>query len=573
MILIGNGVSPGIAVGKIHIHGKFHIEPEKGFCAGGEERSQILHYETVKQLAIDELEKIRLNIEKLDSEKAGIFKAHQDIADDIVINEEIHNKILKEHWNAEWAVYKVYDTFLQMVRNAPDPLIAQRASDFEDVCNRILRIMLGIKDDMLSKINEPVIIAACDLLPSDTASMDKVKILAILTETGGATSHSAIIAKSYGIPAVLGINGLMETVKQGQLVTVNAIDGTVNTEPDNTYIKEHILKRDTFLSSKELTEAFRNREGRTKDNVKIDIDINITSAAKQELDAEKYVDSVGLFRTEFLYMGRDTLPSEKEQLNHYKKVLECFKNRPVVLRTVDIGGDKVLSSLDLPKEENPFMGNRAIRFCFNYPDIFKTQIRAALRASVYGNLWLMLPMISSLEDIRKAKDFINSVREELKNEGKPFGEIKTGIIIEIPSIALIVNQAVKEVDFASIGTNDLCQYLCAADRMNSAVETYYQSYHPAMFTVINNVIKTFNKAGKPISVCGEMASDPLVTPVLIGFGIRKLSMGAAAVPVIKRALSDFTVKQAEQIAKKVLKFSTASEVEKYLTRQIAPALI
>ena len=572
MILIGNGVSPGIAVGKIHIHGKFHIKPEEGFCDRGEERTQILHYETVKKLAIDELEKIRLNLEKRDREKAGIFRAHQDIADDIVINEEIHNKILKEHWNAEWAVYKVYDTFLQMVRNAPDPSISQRAIDFEDVCNRILRIMLGMKTEMFSKIREPVIIAADDLLPSDTALMDKKKVLAILTETGGATSHSAIIAKSYGIPAILGITGLLKAVKHGQTVTVNALDGTVNTEPDNVLIEEHIIKRNAFLNEKEINETYRKSEGQTKDNVKIDIDLNIANASKQELEAEKFVDSVGLFRTEFLYMGRDTLPAEKEQIVHYRKVLEKFKNRHVVLRTIDIGGDKMLSSMDLPKEDNPFLGNRAIRFCFNYPEIFKTQIRASLRAAVYGNMWLMLPMINSLEDIRRAKDIINNIREELKNEGKPFGDIKIGIIIEIPSIALVVNQVVKEVDFASIGTNDLCQYLCAADRMNSAVEPYYQSYHPAMFTLINNIIKTFNKEGKSISVCGELASDPLAVPVLIGFGIRKLSMGAASVPVIKRIIADLTVKQAEQIAKKVLNFSTATEAEKFLTEQLTPSL-
>jgi phosphotransferase system enzyme I (PtsI) len=267
-------------------------------------------------------------------------------------------------------------------------------------------------------------------------------------------------------------------------------------------------------------------------------------------------------------MGRDTLPAEEEQFTVYRKVFECFGSRPVVLRTLDIGGDKKLSSMTFPKEENPFLGNRALRFCFSYPEIFKTQIRAALRASVHGNLWLMLPMAASLDDIRRAKEIIASVKDELKNEGKPFADAKTGIMVEVPSIALVADLAAEEVDFASIGSNDLCQYLCAADRMNSDVENYYQSYHPAMFRMIKQVTQSFVNAGKPISICGELASDPSAVPLLIGLGLRKLSVGSAAVASVKRTIASLTIEKCEDIAAKILELPTAAQVQEYLASSV-----
>jgi phosphotransferase system enzyme I (PtsI) len=452
-----------------------------------------------------------------------------------------------------------------MVQRARDPLIALRSADFEDVRRRLLRLWYGTEEEGLASIREPMIVAAKDLLPSDTATMDKNKVLAILTETGGSTSHSAIIAKSYGIPAVLGIPGLLEAVKQGCIAAVNASEGIVNLEPSNTVIEEYSQKSAALSRDRKITETFRSREALTADHVKIDIGLNIANADEQELEAAEYVDSVGLFRTEFLYMGRDNLPDEEEQYLIYRKVLERFGNRPVTLRTLDIGGDKKLTSMELPREENPFLGNRALRFCFSHPDIFETQIRSCLRASAYGNLWLMLPMVGSLDDITKAKETINILKADIKKEGIPCGDIKIGIMIEIPSIALIAKHAAREVDFASIGSNDLCQYLCAADRMNSTVETYYQSYHPAMLTLIRDTVRAFNDAGKPISVCGELGGDPLAVPVLLGFGMRKLSMGASSVAEVKRTIASLTLKETEEIAERALKFTTAGEIQTYLS--------
>jgi phosphotransferase system enzyme I (PtsI) len=263
-------------------------------------------------------------------------------------------------------------------------------------------------------------------------------------------------------------------------------------------------------------------------------------------------------------MDSSTLPSEEEQFSVYRKVLKCYGNRPVILRTLDIGGDKKISGFKFPHEENPFLGNRALRLCFSYPDIFTTQLRAALRASVYGNLWLMFPMVTSLEDIRKAKEYIELTKEELKKEKVSFAEIKTGIMIEVPSIALAADLAAQEVDFASIGSNDLCQYLCAADRMNSAVESYYQSYHPSMFRLIKNTVHEFNKHGKSISICGELGADEKALPALIGMGLRKYSMGYSSLAAIKRKVAGIKVKECEEIAAKVLEFKTSAEIKEYL---------
>ncbi|MCL1928607.1 MAG: phosphoenolpyruvate--protein phosphotransferase [Treponema sp.] len=563
-ILTGNGVSPGVAVGTIHVYSGSQIVPEKKMCPPGEEQSHLDRYESVKKKALDELEQIFLAMERKDPEKAKIFKAHQDIINDVAINEEIPEKILNEQCSGDWAIYTIYETFLRMVKKAKDPLIAERAADFDDVRGRLLRLWHGRNDEGLSVLEKPVIIAAKELLPSDTASMDPSNVLAILTETGGVTSHSAIIAKSYGIPAVLGIQNLFEHIKHDQPAAVDAIEGKIYLDPDKSIVEKYTKKAEAWRLEIVMDEFHLKTEASTTDNVRIDIGINIANADEKELRASEYCDSVGLFRTEFLYMGRGELPGEEEQFIIYKKVLERFGKKPVVLRTLDIGGDKTLQSMELPKEDNPFLGNRALRLCFSYPDIFKTQIRACLRASVYGNLWIMLPMVGSIDDIRKAKDFIFSVRDNLKKEGKSCGDFKLGIMIEIPSIALIANIAAKEVDFASIGSNDLCQYLCAADRMNGMVEPYYQSYHPSMFRLLKETIEAFSDAGKPISICGELGGDPLAVPVLIGYGIRKLSMGAASVAAVKRIISGLTVTMAEEMAHKVLEFATAEEIKTYL---------
>jgi phosphotransferase system enzyme I (PtsI) len=568
MILAGQGVSSGIAVGKIHVYSCLRPEPKESFCRPGEERNQWDRYKEVQEKALAELDTVRRNLEKDDPEQAKIFAAHQDIVNDVAIHEEISDKILSRRCRGDWAVFTVYGQFLRMIQRVKDPLIAQRSADFEDVRRRLLRIWYNQNDDGSTKLKSPVIIAAHDLLPSDTAALDRNMVQAILTETGGAASHSAIIAKSYGIPAVLGIAGLLDSVSGGQLAAVDADQGSVLLDPDEDTIRAFRRREKVFRQSRETTASFLKKDAVTGDGVRIGIGLNIANAGGEELESADYVDSVGLFRTEFLYMGRDTLPSEEEQFTVYKKILERFGNRPVTLRTLDIGGDKTLDSIRLPKEDNPFLGNRALRLCLNRPDIFRTQIRSCLRASMYGNLWIMFPMVGSIDDILAAKEFVGGVRMELEREGRACGTYKTGIMIEVPSIALIADKAAAEVDFASIGSNDLCQYVCAADRMNSSVAGYYQSYHPGLFRLVGETVKAFTGAGKPLCICGELGGDHLAVPALAGLGMRKFSMGSASLGRIKQTLAKLTLAQAEELARKVLRCAAAGEVEQHL-RQFA----
>ena len=370
MLLNGKGAAPGIVLGSIFVYKKNINIPVKKIVPAGEEQSHLDHYLEIKKKAIDELEKIMLIVKEHDPQKAEIFKAHQAIVDDVVMNEEIPAKILNEHWAGDWAVYYVYENVLAVLRKTADPLIAERAVDFTDVRSLLLRLWNNQENENLSFLSEPVIIAAHDLMPSDTASLDREKVLAILTETGGITSHTAIIAKSYGIPAVLGIKGLLDVVKQGQIAAVNAGEGTVILEPEEAVAKEYKNKIGVLRREKSEAERFRDMEARTTDGVKIDIGLNISNIGDEELKAFRCTDFVGLFRTEFLYMGRGTLPSEDEQFSAYRNALESFPGRQLTLRTLDIGGDKKLSSIELPHEDNPFLGNRALRLCFSRTDLF-----------------------------------------------------------------------------------------------------------------------------------------------------------------------------------------------------------
>ena len=572
MVLRGKSAAAGIVTGGIYIYNSEIFTPSESFIPSGEEQAHLDRYQFVKKLVIEELEAIRLSMEKLDPAKALIFEAQKEIADDIVINEEIPAKILNDKWAGDWAIHKVYEGVISLLRLTKDAIISERTADFDDVRSQLLKFWYAgdldrKKNEGLSRLTEPVIIVSYDLKPSDTASLDKDKVLAILTETGGETCHTAIIARSYGIPAVLGIEGLLGKVKQGQYAAVNAAEGTVIIDPSDDVISDFKKKSELFKLDMAAAKSFRDRECRMKSGEKVDIGLNVSTAFENEdeLKAQKYSDYAGLLRTEFLFLGRNDAPPEDEQFAYYRNILECFGKKPVILRALDIGADKQVPYLNIKREENPFLGIRGIRYCFENLKIFTTQLRAVLRSSVYGNLWLMLPMIGSIEEIIKAKEIIEQVKIDLKKEKKPFGDFKLGIMIEVPSIALIADAAAREADFASIGTNDLCQYVCAADRANSFAESYYNQFHPAMFRLLKQINSAFTAACKPLSICGELGSDTLAAPVLIGLGFRKLSMGAASIAEIKRRIASITLEQAEKAAGEVLKMTTVEEVKKYLS--------
>ena len=570
----GNPVSEGIAVGKAYLYQPYVPQVTEGEIPEDQAPAAVARYEKLLEGAKQELAAIRDRLEKAgDGDKAKIFTAHQDILFDVAMDEEIRDKITYDFMTPEWAIHKVYEKFIKILNKAKDDLIRERVADMRDVKNRLLRIAAGVPEKNLAALGEPVIVVAHDLLPSDTATLDRKNVLALVTEIGGATSHSAIIARSYEIPALLGVDGAMENLSHGQEIAVDAVEGLLVADPSGEVKADFAKKREAFLKRREEEKKFLGVEPRMADGTLLPVHLNVGSANDQELAAEKYTDGVGLFRTEFIYMGKEQLPTEDEQYEIYKKVLTAFGDRPVTIRTLDIGGDKKLQCMELPVEENPFLGYRALRLCFSMPEVFLTQLRAALRASVHGNLWIMFPMVGSMDDIRRAKAFVQQAKDQLDAQGVPYSpNVKLGIMVEIPSIALVADLAAKEVDFASIGTNDLTQYSTAVDRMNPALREYYQSYHPALFRLIGYVVESFAKEGKPVSVCGEMGGDPYAAAVLAGLGMSKLSMGSASVARIKKMLSGLTMEKARELAAKARSLPTNDEVESYLKAELAALL-
>jgi phosphotransferase system enzyme I (PtsI) len=419
-----------------------------------------------------------------------------------------------------------------------DEYLRERSADVEDVGRRILNNLTGNTSD-ISDVDENTVIVAHDLTPSDPAQLDRNKVIAFLTDIGGRTSHSAIMSRTLEIPAVVGMKDITSCAKTGDVVIVDGIEGTAIINPDEKTIKEYEARKEAYEKEKEELKKLASVETTTKSGKRVLVAGNIGKQSDVEQVIKNGADAIGLFRTEFLYMDRDEMPGEEEQFEVYKYVLENMGKRPVVIRTLDIGGDKKLSYLPLPEEMNPFLGYRAIRLCLDRHDIFKVQLRALLRASVYGNLKIMFPMISSLEEILQAKDVIKECREELKKEGKQYkDDIEIGIMVEIPAAAVNSEELANYVDFFSIGTNDLIQYTLAADRMNEKVSYLYNPMHPAVLKLIKMTIESAHKAGKWCGMCGEMAGDEKAIPTLVEYGLDEFSMSASSILKAKQIIMD-----------------------------------
>lgn len=567
-ILKGNPVSRGIALGKVFVYKAFMADVHESYFEVGQEKEYFKTYQDAVKAAEAELEAIVENLSAEFPEKAKIFSAHIEILNDEEVDEGVKDMIFSDHAMPDYAVDMVYTEFAILLGKAKDPLIAARAADLRDVRNRVLRILKGEKENNLAHLPSKVIVVAHDLLPSDTATLDRKHVMGIITEVGGATSHTAIIARGYKIPAVLGVTDATEIMKDEEIIVLDALAGKVLLEPDKDTIRDFETKLAQYVKDELETGEYLNRIPLVASGEKFSVGLNVGGTEPDE--GFKYSDFVGLFRTEFLYMESEHMPTEEEQFQAYRKVLANAMGNPVTLRTLDIGGDKSLRYLVLPKEENPFLGNRALRLCLSIPELFRTQLRAALRASVYGEMRIMFPMVGTIDDVRAGTNAVNMVKDELRAENIPFDEkIKVGIMIEIPSIAIISDLAAKEVDFASVGTNDLTQYLHAVDRMNAKIVDYYQSMSPSMFRMLGTIFSEFNKAGKPISVCGELAGDPLAAIVLFGLGLRKFSMNTSNIAHVKRILSKFTLAETEEIAQKVISMSTQAEVLELLKSEVS----
>lgn len=509
-----------------------------------------------------ELERIKENtLKELGAQKAEIFESHLLILNDPELISPVKDMIVNDQVNADYALNETSKQFVSMFENMKSVYLQERAADMKDVTKRILGHLLGLNVQNPAEISEEVIVIAEDLTPSDTAQLNRKYVKGFTTNIGGRTSHSAIMARSLEIPAVVGTKNVLEQVQPGDLVIVDGLEGIIIVNPSEEVVAEYREKQVKYDEQRAEWRKLREEPTVTTDGVHVELAANIGTPNDVAGVLDNGGEGVGLYRTEFLYMGRDKLPSEDVQYNAYKTVLEKMEGKPVVVRTLDIGGDKELPYLDLPKEMNPFLGFRAIRLCLDRTDIFRTQLRALLRASVYGDLRIMFPMIATLVEFRQAKALLEEERENLKNEGTPVAEhIQLGIMVEIPSTAVLADQFAKEVDFFSIGTNDLIQYTMAADRMNERVSYLYQPYNPSILRLVDMVIKAAHKEGKWAGMCGEMAGDSVAIPLLLGLGLDEFSMSATSILPARSQISKLSRADMQELAAKALECSTAEEV-------------
>lgn len=509
-----------------------------------------------------ELEAIKeRTLQELGEKKAEIFESHLLILNDPELLMPVRDKITAENVSAEYALNETANEFISMFENMKSAYLKERAADMRDVTKRVLTHLLGLNYVNPADINEEVIVIAEDLTPSDTAQLNRNYVKGFTTNIGGRTSHSAIMARSLEIPAVVGTKEVLDKVNSGDLVIVDGLDGSVIINPTEDVLNEYKAKRDKYLVQIEEWKKLREVQTTSKDGVHVELAANIGTPNDVTGVLENGGEGVGLYRTEFLYMGRTELPSEEVQFNAYKTVLEKMEGKPVVVRTLDIGGDKELPYLNLPKEMNPFLGFRAIRLCLEQKDLFRTQLRALLRASVYGTLRIMFPMIATLDEFRAAKALLLEEKEKLQAEGVQVSdEIQLGIMVEIPSTAVLADQFAKEVDFFSIGTNDLIQYTMAADRMNERVSYLYQPYNPSILRLVKMVIDAAHKEGKWAGMCGEMAGDATAIPLLLGLGLDEFSMSATSILPARSQISKLSKADMEQLAAKALQMQTAEQV-------------
>ncbi|MFG0212290.1 phosphoenolpyruvate--protein phosphotransferase [Brevibacillus porteri] len=562
--ITGVKASAGIAIGKAFLLTTPDLQINT--VAIEDPASEIQRFQEALARAKNDLEDIVLRVEReMGTDHADIFKAHLLVLEDPELVDTVKDKISNEKTNAESALNDVAQAFIGLFEQMDNEYMRERAADIRDVTKRVLSYLLGVPFAGLGEMTEEVIIVADDLTPSDTAQLDRRYVKGFVTDIGGRTSHSAIMARSLEIPAVVGTQGITRAVQPATLVILDGHEGIAIIDPSEEEIAVYKRKQADYEAQKVELAKLVNNKTVTLDNYHVELAANIGSPEDVAGAMANGAEGVGLFRTEFLYMGRNDFPTEEEQYIAYKHVLEHMGNRPVVIRTLDIGGDKHLSYLTLPEEMNPFLGHRAIRLCLDNQELFRTQLRALLRASVHGNLKIMFPMIATLEEFRQAKAILEEEKKSLVNRGIVVSDqYEVGIMIEIPAAALMADQFAREVDFFSIGTNDLIQYTMAADRMNEKVAYLYQPYHPAVLRLLHNVIKAGHAQNKWVGMCGEMAGDPIAIPILLGMGLDEFSMCAGSILPARQQLSRLSMEDAAKQIDTILQMSTSAQVEAFV---------
>ncbi|MHA6529842.1 phosphoenolpyruvate--protein phosphotransferase [Paenibacillus sp. BAC0078] len=558
--LKGIGASAGIAIAKAYRLEEPELQIVKKSTRDKDAEKRRLEQAISRSKA--ELEKITDYVNReLGADKAEILAAQLLVLNDPELLNPVFERIGTEGVNAEFALKESADRFVSMLEAMDNEYMRERAKDIRDVTNRVTAHLLGVQISDPSLISEEVVIIAGDLTPSDTAQLNRRYVKGFTTDIGGRTSHSAIMARTMEIPAVVGTKEATSRIEHGALVIVDGLEGEVIIDPSPETLARYEAKKAKYETQKAQWANLVHEPTVTKDGVHVELAANIGTPADLTSVLENGGEAVGLYRTEFLYMGKDRLPTEEEQFNAYRIVLEKMQGKPVVVRTLDIGGDKELACLKLPKEMNPFLGFRAIRLCLNDQAIFRTQLRALLRASVYGNLKIMFPMIATLSEFREAKAITLEEKEKLAKENiKVAEQIEIGMMVEIPSTAVMADQFAQEVDFFSIGTNDLIQYTMAADRMNERVSYLYQPFNPAVLRLISMVIDAAHKEGKRVGMCGEMAGDPLAIPILLGLGLDEFSMSATSILPARAQIKELASEQAKSVKDAVLSLKTSEEV-------------
>ena len=564
MRIQGISGSRGVAVGNVYRYIQEEIVIPDYTVAEDKVEEEIGKFAAAMAATLKQLDTIRQKaLDEMGPEEAAIFEAHMQIAQDPSLSDGIKSLVESSHTNVVAATAQTIETFANIFLGMEDAYMRERGADIKDIGDRLMRNMLGMNPRGLSHISGQVILVAQDLAPSDTASLDKNVVKGIVTAAGGPTSHAAIMARTLEIPAVMGV-GDIESFVDGDKAVVLGTDGIVEMNPSDADWDEYTNQAAAFQEELKRLRESANLEATTTDGHYVELFGNIGKAKDAKNALTMGAQGIGLYRTEFLYMENDELPAEDVQFEEYKKVAQDMKGKPVIIRTMDIGGDKELKCLDLPSEMNPFLGYRAIRISLNRPDIFKVQLRALLRASAFGDIHIMYPMIASVEEVKQANAMLDECKEELTAEGKEFNkDIKVGIMIEVPAAAVISPILAKYVDFFSIGTNDLCQYTLAVDRMNEAIGSLYQPLHPGVLRLIKHVIDASHEQGKFTGMCGELASDPVATMILLGLGLDEFSMTASSIPLIKNILRSVSKAECEEVANKALTMDTAEEITGY----------
>ena len=570
-MISGIPASPGIVFGKALVLKEEKIVLDTQKIKDSQIENEIARFYAGRDAAVEQLTSIKDRAyQSLGEEKAAIFEGHLMILEDEELEEEIIDYLRSNHVNAAVAANVVIDQQVAMLSEIDDEYLKERAGDIRDIGNRLIKNILGMHIVDLGEINEEAILVAYDLTPSETAQLNLDKVLGFVTDIGGRTSHTSIMARSLELPAIVGTNNVTEKVKTGDFLILDALNNAVYVNPSRQEIQRLKTLQDKLAEEKAELAKLKDLPALTLDGHQVDVVANIGTIRDVEGAERNGAEGVGLYRTEFLFMDRDQLPSEEEQFIAYKEVVEAMNGNLVVLRTMDIGGDKELPYLNLPKEMNPFLGWRAIRIALDRREILNAQLRAVLRASAYGRLAVMFPMIISVEEIRELKSVIEELKVELRNEGKAFDEdIQVGVMVETPSAAVNAKFLAKEVDFFSIGTNDLTQYTLAVDRGNELISHLYNPMSPSVLNLIKQVIDASHAEGKWTGMCGELAGDERATILLLGMGLDEFSMSAISVPRIKKLIRNVNYQDAKLLAEKALQQPTAAEIEQLISDFLA----